>query len=99
MRIGPDGGCEGGDRTRHPASGAGAGYPSATFPDTGRGARQGRPAPWVRGDCGDDLPDGLVVADETGRVSVFNRAAARLTGVAPAEAIGADIRQILPLRD
>jgi len=49
--------------------------------------------------CADDLPDGVVIADETGRVSVFNRAAARLTGVAPGDAIGADIRQILPLRD
>jgi signal transduction histidine kinase len=47
----------------------------------------------------DDLPDGLVIADETGRVSVFNRAAVRLTGIAPCDAIGADIRHILPLRD
>ena len=28
----------------------------------------------------DELPDGLVVADHRGRVAVFNRAAARLTG-------------------
>jgi signal transduction histidine kinase len=49
--------------------------------------------------CADDLPDGLVLADHAGRVSVFNRAAARLTGIAPADAIGADIRAVLPLRD
>jgi signal transduction histidine kinase len=49
--------------------------------------------------CADDLPDGLVLADHTGRVSVFNHAAARLTGIAPADAIGADIRAVLPLRD
>jgi PAS domain S-box-containing protein len=47
----------------------------------------------------DDLPDGLVVADRTGRVVVFNRAAARLTGITPAQALGRDIRQVLPLRD
>ena len=27
----------------------------------------------------DELPDGLIVADETGQVTVFNAAAARLT--------------------
>jgi len=47
----------------------------------------------------DDLPDGLVIADNAGRVAVFNRAAARLTGVAPAEALGRDVRDVLPLRD
>jgi signal transduction histidine kinase len=107
------------DRTGHPAAGAGAGYPSAAFSDTGRSARSPRPAPWVLRDrsdrerfapvqanrspgglvSADDLPDGLVVADETGRVSVFNRAAVRLTGIAPCDAIGADIRHVLPLRD
>jgi PAS domain S-box-containing protein len=47
----------------------------------------------------DDLPDGLVVADRTGRIAVFNRAAARLTGISPASALGQDVRQVLPLRD
>jgi PAS domain S-box-containing protein len=47
----------------------------------------------------DDLPDGLVIADHAGRVVVFNRAAARLTGISPAEAIGSDVRQVLPLQD
>jgi PAS domain S-box-containing protein len=47
----------------------------------------------------DDLPDGLVVADQRGRVAVFNRAAARLTGITPAAALGRDVRQVLPLRD
>jgi PAS domain S-box-containing protein len=47
----------------------------------------------------DDLPDGLVVADEAGRVTVFNRAAARLTGVERSEALGKDLFDILPLRD
>jgi signal transduction histidine kinase len=49
--------------------------------------------------CADDLPDGVVIADDTGRVTVFNRAAARLTGILAASAIGRDIRQVLPLRD
>ena len=49
--------------------------------------------------CADELPDGLVIADHAGRVTVFNRAAARLTGQPVRAAIGADVRQILPLRD
>ncbi|HEY8045972.1 MAG TPA: PAS domain-containing sensor histidine kinase [Streptosporangiaceae bacterium] len=49
--------------------------------------------------CADDLPDGLVVADHIGRVVVFNQAATRLTGIAPLNALGRDVRQVLPLRD
>jgi PAS domain S-box-containing protein len=47
----------------------------------------------------DELPDGLVVADETGTVTVFNQAAARLTGVDPAGALGKELPAVLPLRD
>ncbi len=47
----------------------------------------------------DDLPDGLVIADRKGTIAVFNRAAARMTGVSPALALGLDVRQVLPLRD
>ena len=47
----------------------------------------------------DELPDGLVVADEAGRVVVFNRAAARLTGTAAADAIGKYASDVLPFRD
>ena len=36
----------------------------------------------------EDFPDGLVVADETGQVVVFNSVAARLTGVEPDEVLG-----------
>jgi signal transduction histidine kinase len=49
--------------------------------------------------CADDLPDGVVVADHTGRIIVFNQAASRLTGIAARGALGADIRQVLPLHD
>ena len=49
--------------------------------------------------CADELPDGLVIADHAGRVMVFNRAAARLTGLPVRAAIGADVERILPLRD
>jgi signal transduction histidine kinase len=49
--------------------------------------------------CADDLPDGLVIADDTGRITIFNRAATRLTGIARRQALGRDIREILPLRD
>ena len=47
----------------------------------------------------DELPDGLVVADEYGRVIVFNRAAARLTGTPAEEAIGKFVSDVLPFRD
>jgi PAS domain S-box-containing protein len=47
----------------------------------------------------DELPDGVVVADETGRIVVFNRIAARLTGLDPAEVIGKFVFDVLPLRD
>ena len=47
----------------------------------------------------DELPDGLVVADEAGRVTVFNQAAAHLTDVDPAVALGKDLFDVLPLRD
>ena len=47
----------------------------------------------------DELPDGLVVADEVGRIVVFNRAAGRLTGLEPAEVIGKFVFDVLPLRD
>jgi hypothetical protein len=49
--------------------------------------------------CPDDLPDGLVIADHAGRIIVFNQAATRLTGVAALDAIGQDIRAVLPLQD
>jgi len=47
----------------------------------------------------DELPDGLVVANDVGRVIIFNRAAARLTATAPEEAIGKFVSDVLPFRD
>jgi signal transduction histidine kinase len=47
----------------------------------------------------DDLPDGLVVADENGRVICFNAAAARITDVPAAEALGRRLEVVLPLED
>ena len=47
----------------------------------------------------DELPDGVVVADEAGRIIVFNRVAARLTGLDSAEVIGKFVFDVLPLRD
>ena len=49
--------------------------------------------------CADELPDGVVVADHAARVAVFNKAAVRLTGVASLNALGRDVRQVLPLCD
>ena len=47
----------------------------------------------------DELPDGLLVADRRGIVTVFNRAAERLVGVSGRAALGRDFRDVLPLRD
>ncbi|MFJ8077841.1 ATP-binding protein [Streptomyces sp. NPDC096176] len=47
----------------------------------------------------DDLPDGLVVADESGCVVCFNQAAVRITAVPRADAIGRPLERVLPLED
>ncbi|MCX9192934.1 PAS domain-containing sensor histidine kinase [Carbonactinospora thermoautotrophica] len=47
----------------------------------------------------DELPDGLVVADETGQVVAFNAAAARITGIPADEVLGKHISEALPLED
>lgn len=47
----------------------------------------------------DELPDGLVVADESGRIVTFNSAAARLTSIAADEATGKFVFDMLPFRD
>ena len=47
----------------------------------------------------DMLPDGLVIADRTGTVVVFNTAAARITGLRPADVLGKHIFDALPLED
>jgi signal transduction histidine kinase len=47
----------------------------------------------------DELPDGVVVADHAGRVIVFNSAAQRLTGISADQAIGRELRAVLPLAD
>ncbi|MEU5593730.1 ATP-binding protein [Streptomyces sp. NPDC020298] len=47
----------------------------------------------------DDLPDGLVVADEDGRVICFNAAAERITAVRAADALGQRLEKALPLED
>jgi signal transduction histidine kinase len=47
----------------------------------------------------DDLPDGLVVADEAGRIVCFNAAAARITAVTADLALGHDLVDVLPLED
>jgi signal transduction histidine kinase len=49
--------------------------------------------------CFDELPDGVVVADELGLVRVFNQAAGRITGLDPAAALGRPLDEALPLED
>jgi len=71
-----------------------SGTPVAAF-----SARRAGPEPGNGFVCADDLPDGLVVADHDGRVTVFNRAASRLTGIAADSAFGRDVRDVLALRD
>ncbi|WP_202238381.1 sensor histidine kinase [Actinacidiphila reveromycinica] len=67
-----------------------------------RGVAADRPAgtaPYSLGIDPDDLPDGLVVADESGRVICFNAAAARITALRPADVLGRPVEQALPLED
>ncbi|MFJ2515257.1 ATP-binding protein [Streptomyces griseoviridis] len=47
----------------------------------------------------DDLPDGLVVADEHGRVICFNAAAERITALRAEDALGRRLEKALPLED
>jgi PAS domain S-box-containing protein len=47
----------------------------------------------------DELPDGVVVADETGSVVMVNAAAVRLLGRSVDEAVGCDYREVLALTD
>ncbi|MBF9068584.1 sensor histidine kinase [Streptacidiphilus fuscans] len=47
----------------------------------------------------EDLPDGLLVADEHGVVVVFNRAAARITGLPRDAVLGRPLAEALPLED
>jgi len=47
----------------------------------------------------DEVPDGVVVADETGQVVAVNSVAERLAGIVADEAIGKHIEEALPLYD
>lgn len=44
----------------------------------------------------DELPDGVVVTDESARIVTFNRAAERITGISAADVLGKDVRDALP---
>ncbi|MDH6539242.1 signal transduction histidine kinase [Streptomyces sp. SPB4] len=76
------------------AAGSGPGFPPAA-----PGVLDDAPAGDGFGMDPDELPDGLVVADHTGRVICFNRAAARMTATDPGQALGARIDRALPLED
>jgi signal transduction histidine kinase len=73
--------------------------PPASPPGPARGTADTLTAPADGLVHADDLPDGLVIADHVGQVTVFNRAASRLTGITADSALGRDVRQVLPLRD
>ncbi|MFE4591699.1 sensor histidine kinase [Streptomyces laurentii] len=88
---GPGGGHSGGD------VGAGGGPERGPGPGSGLGSGYGF-GPELGIDP-DDLPDGLVVADETGRIICFNAAASRITAVPGARALGRPLDQALPLED
>ncbi|MEP6462020.1 MAG: PAS domain-containing sensor histidine kinase [Frankiaceae bacterium] len=47
----------------------------------------------------DILPDGLLIADDVGRIVVVNAAAQRLIGSRPEALLGLDYRKVLPLTD
>ncbi|GGP63500.1 sensor histidine kinase [Streptomyces abikoensis] len=70
----------------------------STVAGTCPAASTGSPGP-AAGLHADDLPDGLVVADATGRITCFNAAAARITAVRPGDALGRQLESALPLED
>jgi PAS domain S-box-containing protein len=47
----------------------------------------------------DELPDGLMVIGADARITHFNSAAERITGLRAADAVGADVREACPLQD
>jgi signal transduction histidine kinase len=47
----------------------------------------------------DELPDGLLIADDAGTVVVLNHAGSRLLGRAADDAVGRDFRDVIPLAD
>ncbi|GAA1315984.1 ATP-binding protein [Streptomyces sanglieri] len=73
----------------------------ACEPAGGAGGAAENPEPGVfdMGIDPDDLPDGLAVADETGRIICFNAAATRITAVPRAAALGRALEHVLPLED
>jgi PAS domain S-box-containing protein len=73
--------------------------PGRHWPDSSNSPLPEGPVPIGSLVFADELPDGVVVADEVGRIVVFNRAAGRLTGLDPAEVVGKFVFDVLPLRD
>ncbi|WP_106398595.1 sensor histidine kinase [Actinocorallia populi] len=67
----------------------------------GQGAEPGTlvPEPRSAPSYGDELPDGLLVADAAGRVVSFNRMAERLTGLRRAQVLDRAAWDVLPLHD
>jgi signal transduction histidine kinase len=83
-------------------------YPAALAASAGTGAGDpaAGPVPSARQPetlsslvIADDLPDGLIIADQTGRIEVFNAAAVRMTSIAAADALGRPVWDVLPLAD
>jgi signal transduction histidine kinase len=72
---------------------------SPIWPEFGNSPLPEGPVPISSLISADELPDGVVVADEVGRVVVFNRAAGRMTGLDPREVTGKFIFDVLPLHD
>ena len=72
---------------------------AADPPSAARASLAAQSMPAAESLMADELPDGLVVADDAGRVIIFNQAAARLTSVAAEEAVGKFVSDVLPFRD
>ncbi|WP_255952876.1 sensor histidine kinase [Streptomyces odontomachi] len=71
----------------------------APRPRTPHRAEADQPGTEPHGYDPDELPDGLVIADETGTVVCFNAAAARITATRAADALGTPLERALPLED
>jgi len=72
-----------------PAAGPAGAMPPSAVP-SGDLSGPGEVVSW------DELPDGVVVADQAARIVAFNRAAERITGTPAVDVLGKDIRDALP---
>jgi signal transduction histidine kinase len=80
-------------------NGSGNGSAAAAHPSRGESSSTEQARVDEAGIAYDELPDGVVIADENGQIIVFNRAATRITGIDAESVLGSQLADALPLED